>query len=98
MGEFSPILEMPPGQPQVLILVRMHARDDPPPPEFEYDRVQKSLRQVISNLRDNGIMEYEQGKLGQSAYTWLHPGLLGAREALAARGLIPSNPATPGSP
>lgn len=76
MDDFSAIFELPTGgQPEALLVIRMHERHDPVPPEFEADQVQKNLRWAFSKMRDERIMEYEQGLLARQAYTWLNPSL-----------------------
>jgi hypothetical protein len=88
VDDFSSIYQLPPGAPpEVLLLLRMHERDDPAPPKFEDDLVQKNLRRVFSSIRDERILKHEQGILGRQAYTWLNPSLrsMGQTQQLGPR-------------
>jgi len=96
VDDFSPIYELPTGgNPEVLILFRMHAREDPPPPEFGGDSVQKNLREVLSDGRDRGIMEREQDLLRRQAYTWRNPNMGAAGQGAEGGRVGPQAPAGP---
>lgn len=76
LSEVMPITNLKTGQPDPnlgYMLAELHERNAPPVPEFSNPEVQRRLREVFTQQRNDFVLDRARDRLRRASYTWVSP-------------------------